>query len=226
MILSYNTLLTRKAEYLAGRALTGKETKRLLRQIKVGNNKEIRVALTKIKLCNAFSTISEIVHEHSKRCDLSKLSKEELVSVVEDIVVRTASVQAGLKILRKAGSMEHTTLLKYIFDLYLRDAMSRDRVKKANRAPITLDQAHIPERVNQDLANDFTYENPDKENSLIDVKEYEQRDGQPGYLRDEFRCAPSHNEPKQNLMQKLKNMFKPKSTKDTGGSENAGNAKN
>ena len=228
MIPTSSGLIVAKIEYLLKRKLADTERISFLKKIKVGNNKEICDAVTHLKASSSFSSITDIVAEHTQKQDLSKLSKEDLVDVVKDVVVRTASVQSGLKILRKAETMKRDTLLKYIFDLYLKDALARDKkIKTSNVETITNDQSNRPPDIENALGpgvRPYAYENVQKQDSLTDVKEYDSKDE---YLRDEWRNRPSQNQPREprDVRETLRQYFKPISTKPTGSPEDDGNQK-
>lgn len=225
---TFRGILEAKISYLLGRELTAKERKSFLQRVKVGNHQEIKTVVSHLDFENSFSTISNIIKEHTQKADLGKLGKEDLVDVVKDVVVKTTSVNSGLKILRKVSTMKQETLLKYIFDLYLKDAMARDKkLKTANRETITQDQAHRPPDLENPLGpgvRPFAFENPDKNDSLTDVREY---DSDENYLRDEWRTRPSHNETtKPTVVEELKMYFKnPGNGNPGGGKEDAGNQK-
>jgi hypothetical protein len=223
MLITYSALLVRKLEYILDRPLTPVEHRYFTRKIKVGNNHEIKTAAAHLKLANTFEPMSAIFKAHAQKNDLSKVSKEELIRVVEDVVVKTASVQSGLKILRKADSMSREVLLQYVYDLYLKDAMDRDYRphKYANHEAITNDQSNRPPTV-ENAYMIGAFENVDKNDSLTDVKTYDIKDE---YLRDEFRQTPDHNGIKkpQTIKDKLKQYLRPPVGKPTGAPVDKGN---
>jgi len=222
MLTTYGALLTKKLEFLLNRTLTATERKYFLRKIKTGNRQEIKDAAAHLNIANSFVPISSIIKQYSLHQDLSRLSKEALVHIVEDVVVKTTSVRAGLSILRKAGSMSKEVLLQYVYDLYLKDATDRERRphKYANREAITNDQANRPPTVENQYGI-FSFENTDKNNSLTDVKTY---DSKGDYLADEFKQTPDHNGPKKpgTIKEQLKQYFRVPTVKPTGGYEDGG----
>jgi len=222
MLLTPKALLLKKLEFLVGRPLTAEEHMELTKKIKVGNNAEISAAVNKLRQANRkFEAPHVIIEKYSKNQDLSKLSQEELINLVEDIVVKTTSVQAGLRILKKAKSMSKMALIRYIYNFYLQDV--RKREKKGNREAITNDQSNRPP-VGESMAAPLGFENPVKLDRLLPIDEYDSKDE---YLNTEFRNRPSHNEPKKlTIKERIKNYIQNFIGKPTGGKEDVGNQKN
>jgi len=221
MLLTPRALLLKKLEFLVGHPLTASERSLFLKRVKFGYNYEIKSAVAHLQTDRKFEAPHTIIEQYTKKQDLSKLSYADLINILEDIVVKTTSVQAGLRILKKAHTMSKTALLKYIFNFYLRDILKRE--KKGNREAIISDQSNRPP-TGEYMAAPFGFENPVKLEKLLPIDEY---DSKGEYLNTEFRNSPSHNEPKKkSIKEKVKNYIQNFTGKPTGGKEDVGNQKN
>jgi hypothetical protein len=196
-MLTAQSLILKKAEYLVGRPLTNSEAKYFLRKVQSGCMKELKTVAASIKLSANFHTVSEVVEEYNRTKSFDDMGKEDLLALVEDLVIKTTSVQSGLKILAKASTMSREAIYKYIFSLYLNDWQRTEKYhsKKANRPAITTDQSNRPPVVENALSplGNFSYENPDKDPRTHNVNDYNPDTKQ---LSNEFVTRPTHSEPK------------------------------
>lgn len=200
-MLTQRALITAKAEYLVGRVLTAEERKRICRIVREGSIKELHRAVEKLGRANRITSIASIVEAKCKDGNFDKLSHEDLMNIIKDMVIKTgSSVQSGLKMLAKVTTMKREALLKYIFNVYLRDAAMIEKytyVKKGNRDAITNDQAYRQPIVENALGNNvspYRFENTDKESGISkDIREYDPKTNQ---LINEFNTRPLHSEDK------------------------------
>lgn len=207
-MLTRRELIIAKAEYLLGRSLTDKERKVLLSKIKVGNMKELKDNLPEKK--NDFIPVETVV---ASKFITDKTSEEELKEIVKEIAIKSMSVESGLKVMSAAKTQKPKGLLKYIFNLYTRDALNREKKMKKTaegREPILQSPPLLTGPHTEDLAWAYlSYYNPDQDNHPSKVNEYTDK----GYLHNEWHTRPSQNEyrkkekPKNRLKRYIKQMI-------------------
>lgn len=137
-MLSRRAILLMKAEYLLGRKLSNKEKKHFLKTYKGdGTRFSIREHIEDKynKPVNKFKNVWEILEPKLFRAD--KMSREELLGLVKQIVIRATSVESGMKILRNALKKDKTQLMIYLFNLYLRDHNTKKGTQ--SQPPIALE---------------------------------------------------------------------------------------
>lgn len=147
-MLSRRAILLMKAEYLMGRKLTSKERSHFLKTYRGdGSRISIRDHMKDEygSLSGKFKNVWEILEPQLFRAD--KMSRNELLGLVKQIVVQATSVESGMKILRNALKKDRVQLMTYLFNLYLRD----HNVKKGTQSqpPIALESR-------KDLADPWT----------------------------------------------------------------------
>lgn len=209
------SLIVSKAEYLIERRLTEAETSILLKLVKVGNMKEIKDAVQSMNRKRDFTTVAHII----ERAGLpDKPSVEELTGIVTDIAVKAASVDSGLKILNTASTKTKDGLLKYIMNLYLRNAARQDRKYKiADGHPNTIGPAqygNVP-------ADPFvpSFHNPGQDNnSTVQVQDDYREDG---YTANDKPSRPFLNQKKKNkkMQEHIKKYIEHQISSPTGGRE-------
>lgn len=121
-MLSRRAILLMKAEYLMGRKLTDKERAHFLKTYKGdGTRVSIRdhVEDEYGPVTGKFKNVWEILEPQLWRAD--KMGREELLSLIKQIVVQATSIESGMKILRNSLKKDKTQLMTYLFNLYLRD---------------------------------------------------------------------------------------------------------
>jgi len=215
-----HALILKKAEYLIGRELTRVEAKEIVQNVKVGNMKELKDAVDKFDRVRDFTDVGSIV-EGSQIKD--KTTKEELNSVIHDIAVKATSVDSGMKLLRASTGKSRESLMKYIMNLYLRDAMMKDKRRKTADGHRTIldGPASLTDNVSDTDPFVTPFHNPGQEdNSTTQVQdEYQQS----GYTKNELETRPYHNEKKRNKKMKdqIRKYIENNIGKPTGGKEDS-----
>lgn len=217
-------IILKKAEYFVGRKLLEKEQKYILRNIKSGTVKELKIIVAKLKLVNSAETIADIVERHCKQGSFNDLSKDNLTRIMEDLAIRTwASVSHGLRLMNTISRMSTNQLVTFIFNMYLKDIMKQERAGRRRasnimKEPITTNQSNRPPQVESPYAW-YSFENAEKDNDMAMINDY---DSKTQKLRTEMDSRPLHSEPKKPIGQKPKSPYIPPITgRPTGGDPEA-----
>lgn len=173
-MLTRRQLILAKIKYLCG-DLPDKQINIILKLVRNGTKKEFIDILDrlKIKRKNNFKPIVDIL---SRKNITNNTSLEELQNLVEEISVKSMSVDGGLKILKNAQKLNNSKkkLLSYIYNLFLKDRIS----KKAMEGPAAIlerEPAFSPLREGE--PSPFpAYFNPAQENYPGRIPVYDEND--------------------------------------------------
>src|SRR5271157_1979381 len=175
-MLTPRAILLKKAEFFVGRELTSEEQEYILRSSKLGTVKELKVIVGKINLVNSAESISSIVEQHCKNGSFNDLSKENLTTIVEDLVIRTwASVRYGTWIMNTISKLSEKKLLHMIFNMFLKDSQKQEHRRRASnimKEPITTNQSNRPPVVESPYAW-YSFENVEKDADIAMLNEYD-----------------------------------------------------
>ena len=222
-MLTQRALILKKAEYWTGRVLNSAEKRYVLRNIKLGTVKELKIRLARFNVVNKGESISDIVERHCKQGNFEGITKEKLATIMEELATRTwASVQHGMRLVNTINKMSENQLVTYIFNMYLKDIMKQERsgrrkVAAEPREPITNNQSARPPQVESEYG-DYAFENAEKNNDITLVHEYDNKTQQ---LKNEIVTRRLHSEPKTNKKDEHKGiLIMPNIGRPTGGDPN------
>lgn len=192
-MLTRRQLIIAKLEYLNGGPIPEKKLNKLLSKIRVGDKQEFKKLMTNAK--NKFVSIEDVVL--SKKIT-NETSKDELQEILKEISIKATSVESGLKMLKKAQNHSKNKLLRYIYNLCMKDAFNHNKIKKRgwDSEPILQREPLLTPGHTDDLAWSYlSFYNPAQENNPTKPVEY---DAQNQYLKNEEKLDthPSHTEPK------------------------------
>ena len=127
-MLTKRSFLLAKAEFFLGRTLTIDEKKLLYKKAQDGTQQTIKETLS-ISKNRKHIPLGIIIEKYIPRMD--KMSTEDLIGIVKEVLIKSTSVDSGMKILRKALSKNRDSLIGYLLNLWFRDAKNSDYYKKA-----------------------------------------------------------------------------------------------